>query len=60
MVDNLKMAHEVNCRASGKHALSFEFKVSLNRYLNDLVDSPVRSLADVIAFNKKNLKLVSK
>ncbi|KAI8023044.1 putative amidase [Camellia lanceoleosa] len=30
-----------------------EFKLSLNAYLKDLVTSPVRSLADAIAFNKK-------
>ncbi|KAL7610078.1 hypothetical protein Lser_V15G11361 [Lactuca serriola] len=34
-------------------ALSAEFKISLNAYLEELVASPVRSLADVIAFNKK-------
>ncbi|KAI3870738.1 hypothetical protein MKX03_024092 [Papaver bracteatum] len=34
-----------------------EFKQSLNVYLKDLVTSPVRSLADVIAFNKNNLSL---
>ncbi|KAI8533142.1 hypothetical protein RHMOL_Rhmol11G0273100 [Rhododendron molle] len=34
-------------------ALHAEFKLSLNAYLKDLVSSPVRSLADVIAFNKK-------
>jgi amidase len=28
-----------------------EFKLSLNAYLSDLLRSPVRSLADVIAFN---------
>ncbi|CAH8306797.1 unnamed protein product [Eruca vesicaria subsp. sativa] len=34
-------------------ALLAEFKISLNAYLKELVKSPVRSLADVIAFNKK-------
>ncbi|KAF7134914.1 hypothetical protein RHSIM_Rhsim08G0183700 [Rhododendron simsii] len=34
-------------------ALQAEFKLSLNAYLKDLVTSPVRSLADVIAFNEK-------
>ncbi|CAI9275709.1 unnamed protein product [Lactuca saligna] len=34
-------------------ALFAEFKISLNAYLKELVASPVRSLADVIAFNKK-------
>ncbi|CAI9769826.1 unnamed protein product [Fraxinus pennsylvanica] len=30
-----------------------EFKISLNAYLKELVASPVQSLAEVIAFNKK-------
>ncbi|KAI3824361.1 hypothetical protein L1987_05819 [Smallanthus sonchifolius] len=34
-------------------ALVAEFKLALNAYLKELVASPVRSLADVIAFNKK-------
>lgn len=40
-------------------ALNAEFKMDLNKYLKDLVVSPVRSLADVINFNKKFAKLVS-
>jgi len=39
--------------------LATEFKISINAYLNELVTSPVRSLADLIDFNKKNSKLVS-
>ena len=31
--------------------ISAEFKLSLNAYLKDLLYSPVRSLAQVIAFN---------
>ncbi|KNA20378.1 hypothetical protein SOVF_053140 [Spinacia oleracea] len=31
-----------------------EFKLSLNSYLGQLIKSPVRSLADVIAFNNKS------
>ncbi|PSS29501.1 Amidase [Actinidia chinensis var. chinensis] len=38
-------------------ALSAEFKLSLNAYFKDLVTSPVRSLADAIAFNKKFSRL---
>ena len=34
--------------------LPAEFKLSLNSYLSDLSYSPVRSLADVIAFNNAN------
>lgn len=37
-----------------------EFKIALNSYLKDLVVSPVRSLADIIAFNNKFADLVSK
>uniref|UniRef100_A0A2N9HEC8 Amidase domain-containing protein n=1 Tax=Fagus sylvatica TaxID=28930 RepID=A0A2N9HEC8_FAGSY len=43
-------------------ALLAEFKISLNAYLNELVSSPVRTMADVIAFNNKNpeLELINK
>ncbi|XP_010447025.1 PREDICTED: putative amidase C869.01 [Camelina sativa] len=34
-------------------ALLAEFKMSLNAYLKELVESPVRSLADVIAYNEE-------
>jgi amidase len=34
--------------------LLYEFKAGLNSYLSKLKDSPVKSLADVIAFNEKN------
>ncbi|CAI0452281.1 unnamed protein product [Linum tenue] len=34
-----------------------EFKVAVNQYLQELVKSPVRSLADVIAFNVNNSDL---
>ncbi|KAJ4826112.1 hypothetical protein Tsubulata_010965 [Turnera subulata] len=44
----------LNSTGSGEGAaLVAEFKISLNRYLKDLVASPVRSLADIIAFNQK-------
>lgn len=61
MVDNLKIENidEIMSDGSEEIALSFEFKLSLNSYLKDLVASPVKSLADVIAFNEKNSKLVS-
>lgn len=35
------------------------FKLSLNNYLKELIVSPVRSLADVIAFNENYPNLVS-
>ncbi|XP_027191798.1 probable amidase At4g34880 isoform X2 [Cicer arietinum] len=59
LVDNLKIENidEIMSDGSEEIALSFEFKLSLNSYLKDLVASPVKSLADVIAFNEKNSKL---
>lgn len=57
MIDNLEIANIntiLNATLSGEAtALLAEFKVSLNSYLKELVSSPVRSLADVIAFNQK-------
>lgn len=44
----------MNWTKSGeKTALLAEFKMALNAYLKDLVESPVRSLADVIAYNER-------
>lgn len=40
-------------------AMLAEFKLSLNDYLQGLTESPVRSLADIIAFNKNNPDLES-
>ncbi|KAK4835389.1 hypothetical protein QYF36_009103 [Acer negundo] len=61
VVDNLKIANIddiLNSSASGELlTLLAEFKVSLNSYLKGLVASPVRSLAEVIAFNNKFSKL---
>ncbi|KAL4318514.1 hypothetical protein GQ457_18G018020 [Hibiscus cannabinus] len=51
-IDNIDVILNVN--ASGEAAASIaEFKLSLNAYLEELVVSPVRSLADIIAFNLK-------
>lgn len=41
-------------------ALLAEFKMSLNTYLRELVKSPVRSLADVIAYNEEFAEQVTK
>ncbi|XP_058731771.1 probable amidase At4g34880 [Vicia villosa] len=59
LVDNLQIDNiaEILSTPSENIALNFEFKLSLNAYLKDLVASPVKSLADVIAFNKKHPKL---
>ena len=40
-------------------ALVTEFKLEIKKYLEELVDSPVRSLADIIAFNSENSDLVT-
>ncbi|XP_048591119.1 probable amidase At4g34880 [Brassica napus] len=40
-------------KSGERTALLAEFKMSLNAYLKVLVKSPVRSLADVIAYNEK-------
>ncbi|KAK9286975.1 hypothetical protein L1049_015383 [Liquidambar formosana] len=57
LVDHLEIANIdviLNFNSSGEAiALMAEFKLSLNAYLKELVVSPVRSLADVIAFNEK-------
>jgi hypothetical protein len=61
VVDDLKIDNidEIINGQSEAIALNFEFKLSLNAYLKDLIASPVKSLADVIAFNNKHPKLVS-
>ncbi|GMN37328.1 hypothetical protein TIFTF001_006720 [Ficus carica] len=57
LIDNLEIANVdeiLNVATSGEAAaLLAEFKLSVNTYLKDLVVSPVRSLADVIAFNEE-------
>ena len=64
LIDHLEIANInviLNVTLSGEViVLLAEFKLSLNEYLKDLVVSPVRSLADVIAFNKKFSDVVSR
>ncbi|XP_065629798.1 probable amidase At4g34880 [Quercus suber] len=61
LVDHLEIANIgmiLDYKASGEEtALLAEFKISLNAYLKELVSSPVRTMADVIAFNNKNPEL---
>ncbi|WJX53060.1 amidase [Trifolium repens] len=59
LVDNLEIDNidEILSAPSEDIALNFEFKLALNAYLKDLVASPVKSFADVIAFNNKHSKL---
>ncbi len=59
MVDNLKIDNIDKISSSEETALVAEFKIYINAYLNELVASPIRSLSDLIAFNKKNSELVS-
>ncbi|KAK4562358.1 hypothetical protein RGQ29_005008 [Quercus rubra] len=58
VVDNLEIANVdviLSSKRSGElTAMLAEFKVSFNDYLKDLISSPVRSLADIIAFNQNN------
>ncbi|KAM0056129.1 putative amidase signature domain-containing protein [Helianthus debilis subsp. tardiflorus] len=60
LVENLEIInfdHIISMFSSQDIALSAEFKLALNAYLKKLVTSPVRSLADVISFNKKHVDL---
>ncbi|XP_072960221.1 probable amidase At4g34880 [Typha angustifolia] len=58
LIENLEIANVsiiLDAMQSGELvALLAEFKLSLGIYLEQLPSSPVRSLADVIAFNKKH------
>ncbi|EEF34109.1 amidase, putative [Ricinus communis] len=58
VLDNLEITNIdwiLNPKRSGEFTLLIaEFKLSLNDYLKELTTSPVRSLADVIAFNQHN------
>lgn len=64
VVDNLEIENVdiiLNPKRSGElTAMLAEFKVSLNDYLKELISSPVRSLSDIIDFNKNNPELVSR
>ncbi len=48
---DIPTAGEISTSKSEDTVLLFEFKADLNAYLAELVDSPVRTLADIIAFN---------
>lgn len=62
-MDNLEIENVnvvLNPSRSGElTAMLAEFKLSVNEYLKELVASPVRSLADIIAFNKNHPDLVT-
>jgi amidase len=63
-VDNLEIANldviQNPARSGELTAMLAEFKVTLNDYLKELISSPVRSLADIIAFNQNNPELVGR
>ncbi|KAG7975808.1 hypothetical protein I3843_06G118600 [Carya illinoinensis] len=63
IVNNLEIANIdiiLNSSISGELALLLaEFKVSINSYLEELLNSTVRSLSDIIAFNSNHPILVS-
>ncbi|KAG1354093.1 putative amidase [Cocos nucifera] len=58
LIDNLEINNAIiirDAKKSGENALMLaEFKLYLNAYLSELSYSPVRSLADVIAFNDEH------
>uniref|UniRef100_J3LVS8 Amidase domain-containing protein n=1 Tax=Oryza brachyantha TaxID=4533 RepID=J3LVS8_ORYBR len=51
IVENLNETTKIHLWSIDLVLMQAEFKLSLNAYLSDLLYSPVRSLADVIAFN---------
>lgn len=60
LLDNLEIPNmdKIYSESGEGAALLAEFKIAVNDYLEELETSPVRSLADLIAFNKKNSDLV--
>ncbi|OIT28019.1 PREDICTED: putative amidase C869.01 [Nicotiana attenuata] len=61
LVDNLSIPHIediMDPNHSGEAlVMMVEFKMAINAYLKELITSPVRSLADIIAFNERNSEL---
>lgn len=61
VVENLNIAHIekiLDPHLSGElEVMLAEFKISINAYLKDLINSSVRSLTDIIAFNQNNSEL---
>jgi len=48
---DIPTAQQMSSSQSELHVLLYELKADLNAYLGELTTSPVRSLADIIAFN---------
>jgi len=51
---DIATAEQMSSSESEHKVLIFEFKADLNRYLAELVSSPVRTLAEIIAFNNEH------
>ncbi len=51
---DIPTAEQMSSSKSEHTVLLFEFKTDLNEYLAELVSSPVRTLADIIAFNNEH------
>ena len=64
LIDNLEIENideVLDPGLSGESmALAAEMKIGINQYLRELISSPVRSLADIIAYNEKNFMQVIK
>ncbi|HLX59423.1 MAG TPA: amidase [Ktedonobacteraceae bacterium] len=56
IIDNadIPTAHEMADSEAEMTVLLHEFKADLNAYLNGLIDSPVRTLAEIITFNNNH------
>jgi amidase len=52
IVDPAELAHATAYGDDEQAVLLYEFKADLNKYLGELLSTPVRTLADVIAFNE--------
>ena len=54
IVDPIDLASRGALRRAETEVLFYEFKAGLNAYLQNLRSPPIRSLADLIAFNERN------
>ena len=54
IVDPIDLASSGALRRAETEVLFYEFKAGLNAYLQNLRSPPIRSLADLIAFNERN------
>jgi amidase len=52
---DIPTAQQMDASKSEMKVLLFEFKADLNKYLAELVSSPVRTLADIITFNNEHV-----